>query len=116
MAARIVNGLPNVVVVNIPYTGFNVLLAVVLGTWASDIFAYFGGRAIGRHKLAPAISPKKTVEGFVIGLACGVVVRLVDALRRHTITHTDAAIVGVAVSCSRRSATSSRASSSATSA
>jgi phosphatidate cytidylyltransferase len=51
--------------------GFNVLLAVLIGTWASDIFAYFGGRLIGRHRLAPAISPNKTVEGFVIGLVFG---------------------------------------------
>ena len=49
-------------------SGFNLLLAVLLGTWASDIFAYFGGRLIGRHRLAPAISPNKTVEGLLIGL------------------------------------------------
>jgi phosphatidate cytidylyltransferase len=78
-------------------TGFNVLLAVVLGTWASDIFAYFGGRALGRHKLAPAISPKKTVEGFVIGLVCGVVVVWWTLYGERSISHTDAAIVGVAV-------------------
>ena len=44
---------------------------MLLGTWASDIFAYFGGRFFGRRRLAPAISPKKTVEGFVIGLVFG---------------------------------------------
>ena len=47
------------------------LLACLLGTWASDIFAYFGGRLLGRRRLAPAISPNKTVEGFVIGLVFG---------------------------------------------
>ncbi|MBK9214378.1 MAG: phosphatidate cytidylyltransferase [Chloracidobacterium sp.] len=36
--------------------------------FASDIGAYLGGRALGRHKLAPAISPGKTVEGLVAGL------------------------------------------------
>ena len=51
--------------------GFNMLLACLLGTWASDIFAYFGGRLLGRRRLAPAISPNKTVEGFVIGLVFG---------------------------------------------
>ena len=55
----------------VDHFGFNVVLAVLLGTWASDIFAYFGGRAFGRRRLAPAISPNKTVEGFVIGLAFG---------------------------------------------
>jgi phosphatidate cytidylyltransferase len=39
------------------------LLAPVLLTWVSDSFAYFGGRALGRNKLIPRVSPGKTVEG-----------------------------------------------------
>jgi phosphatidate cytidylyltransferase len=45
------------------------LLAIVM---AADTAAYFVGRALGRHKLAPAISPGKTVEGAVGGVAGGV--------------------------------------------
>ena len=42
---------------------------VLLGTiWAGDAAAYYGGRALGRHKLAPTISPNKTVEGSICGL------------------------------------------------
>jgi phosphatidate cytidylyltransferase len=41
------------------------LLGVV---WAGDSAAYYGGRALGRHRLAPEISPNKTVEGSVSGL------------------------------------------------
>ena len=37
-------------------------------TWSSDTFAYFVGMAIGSHKLASSISPKKTVEGFIGGV------------------------------------------------
>ena len=37
-------------------------------TWSSDTFAYFVGVAIGSHKLASSISPKKTVEGFIGGV------------------------------------------------
>jgi len=49
--------------------GLDVLLWVFLVTWSTDIGAYFVGRAVGRHKLAPAISPGKTVEGLVGGMA-----------------------------------------------
>jgi len=43
---------------------------VLMGTiFAGDAAAYYGGRAFGRHKLAPTISPNKTVEGSIIGLA-----------------------------------------------
>lgn len=43
--------------------------AVIASIWCNDIFAYFGGRAFGRHPLAPSISPKKTWEGFFFGFA-----------------------------------------------
>jgi phosphatidate cytidylyltransferase len=46
-----------------------VMTALLLCTWATDTFAYFGGRFLGRHKLFERASPKKTVEGFLIGLA-----------------------------------------------
>lgn len=43
----------------------------VFGTFAVDTFAYFTGRTLGRRKLAPSISPSKTVEGTLGGLAGG---------------------------------------------
>lgn len=46
------------------FYAMNLLFAVV---WTTDIFAYFGGRAIGGPKLAPAISPKKTWAGAIAG-------------------------------------------------
>ncbi len=53
--------------------GVNFLLSVLVLVWAADIFAYFAGRAFGRRKLAPAISPNKSWEGVWGGMT-GVVV------------------------------------------
>ncbi len=47
--------------------GFELLIWVFIVTWATDIGAYFAGRAIGGPKLAPRISPNKTIAGLVGG-------------------------------------------------
>ncbi len=58
--------------------GFLILLPrfavfVVLGIiWAGDVAAYYIGQAWGKHRLAPAISPKKTIEGSVAGAIASV--------------------------------------------
>lgn len=49
--------------------GCALIWTALIGTWASDTFAYFAGCAFGSHKLCPSISPKKTVEGLIGGLA-----------------------------------------------
>jgi phosphatidate cytidylyltransferase len=49
----------------------------VVVTWVVDTAAYTGGRAMGRRKLAPAISPNKTVEGGLSGLLAGPVAAVV---------------------------------------
>ena len=51
--------------------GLFLLLFAMFCAWMSDAFAYFGGRFFGKHKLAPQISPKKTIEGVISGaLGC----------------------------------------------
>lgn len=52
--------------------GFLYLLIAVICTSATDVFAYFMGRAFGRHKLAPRTSPSKTIEGAVGGTVAAV--------------------------------------------
>jgi len=46
-----------------------ILLTVIFGTWAGDTMAYFTGKAFGSTPMAPALSPKKTWEGFAGGVA-----------------------------------------------
>ncbi|HEX7438535.1 MAG TPA: phosphatidate cytidylyltransferase [Caldimonas sp.] len=48
--------------------GVNFILSVFCLVWAADISAYFGGRAFGRRKLAPSISPGKSWEGVWSGM------------------------------------------------
>lgn len=57
--------------------GDRYLWMVFIGAWLSDAGAYFVGRAVGRHKLAPMISPKKTVEGSVGGVLFSVAAFLI---------------------------------------
>jgi phosphatidate cytidylyltransferase len=52
------------------------VLLVVFATWACDTGAFFTGRAVGRHKLAPEISPGKTVEGAIGGWLCALAMAL----------------------------------------
>ena len=48
--------------------GINFLLSVLALVWMADVAAYFGGRALGRRKLAPSISPGKSWEGVWSGM------------------------------------------------
>ncbi|MFC6841466.1 phosphatidate cytidylyltransferase [Xanthomonas theicola] len=53
--------------------GHRWLLTALVAIWAADSGAYFAGRRFGRHKLAPRISPNKTVEGLIGGLLAGLI-------------------------------------------
>jgi len=48
--------------------GLGFILSILVLVWSADVFAYFGGRAFGRRKLAPAISPGKSWEGVWSGM------------------------------------------------
>ncbi|MCW9708593.1 phosphatidate cytidylyltransferase [Fodinibius salsisoli] len=49
-------------------TGFVLTLSLLLMVWGNDVFAYFGGKSLGKNKLAPSVSPNKTWEGFFFGV------------------------------------------------
>lgn len=61
---------------NFEYGVFNMVLALLI-PWISDAGAYFVGSAIGKHKMAPKISPKKSWEGFFGGLVTAVAAAII---------------------------------------
>jgi len=61
-------GLPAFALLSLSWVWETLVFWVFAVTWATDIFAYFSGRAIGGPKLAPAISPNKTWAGLIGGM------------------------------------------------
>jgi phosphatidate cytidylyltransferase len=76
-----------------------IAFTVLLVVFAADTFAYFGGRLMGRHRMAPTLSPGKTWEGFVVGCLVGVFVAFVALYqdRDHYLVIWEALVLGVAV-------------------
>jgi phosphatidate cytidylyltransferase len=48
--------------------GLVLVLLIFVSSWINDTCAYFVGRALGKHKMAPVLSPKKSVEGLIGGI------------------------------------------------
>lgn len=68
---------------------------IFIGAWVTDVFAYFTGRLLGKHKLMPNTSPKKTVEGSIGGMVfCVALFVGYGAFLNHfTDTHIDLLLV-----------------------
>lgn len=81
----------------IPEHGLLALVTLLLAVWAGDTFAYFGGRLLGRHKMAPATSPGKTWEGFVFGTAATIFVTFVALYKANFLTIRESIILGVVI-------------------
>ncbi|HEX8648636.1 MAG TPA: phosphatidate cytidylyltransferase [Thermoleophilaceae bacterium] len=79
--------------------GGALLLDVLIGTFISDTAAYFGGRAWGRRPIAPRISPNKTLEGLLAGIAGGTFAFWLFGLGYHHdwFNGTDRLLIGLAV-------------------
>ena len=63
-----------------PAFGVFALVLTLAGAWLADSGAYFAGTFFGKHKLAPVISPKKTIEGVIGGTVSGGVILLIMAI------------------------------------
>ncbi len=86
----IVFGMTSMLIVPNFYHGYFILFFVItLGVpWISDGGAYFTGVFLGKHKLCPNISPKKTIEGFIGGIIAGVISAVAIAIVFNAVSNT----------------------------
>jgi phosphatidate cytidylyltransferase len=81
----------------LPVHGAALLLDVLIGTFLTDTFAYFGGRMLGSHRLAPRISPNKTLEGLAVGIVGGTFAFWFAGLYQDWLSGIDALTMGFCV-------------------
>ena len=81
----------------IPDDGRLAIFTVLLAVWAGDIGAFFAGRMIGRHKLAPMLSPGKTWEGFLFGAAATIFVAFVALYDQHYLSIGESLLLGLVI-------------------
>jgi phosphatidate cytidylyltransferase len=78
-------------------TGMGLLFDVLIATFVGDTCAYFVGRAYGRTKIAPLISPNKTLEGLAGGVVGGTLAFWLAGLYQDWLTGWDALLIGFLV-------------------
>jgi phosphatidate cytidylyltransferase len=81
----------------IPDEGRLATFTVLLAIWAGDIGAFFAGRLIGRHRLAPTLSPGKTWEGFLFGTAATIFVAFVALYDQNYLSIGESLLLGLAI-------------------
>jgi phosphatidate cytidylyltransferase len=82
---------------DLPAHGAGLLVDVLVGTFVADTAAYATGRMFGSHKIAPTISPNKTIEGLVGGFLIGTMGFWFAGLYQDWLSGVDALIIGAAV-------------------
>ena len=75
--------------------GGGVIITILVATFIGDTGAYLGGRMFGTRKLAPVVSPNKTVEGLVIGMLAAVFGAWAAGLYQDWLTHGQALLIGL---------------------
>lgn len=86
-----------VLVRDIPDDGRLLVFTILLTVFADDTAAFFVGRTLGRHRLAPAISPGKTWEGFVGGTLAGVGVTFVCLYEQDVVSTGESLVLGLVI-------------------
>jgi phosphatidate cytidylyltransferase len=81
----------------LPDHGAALLIDVLVGTFATDTGAYATGRMFGSHRIAPDLSPNKTIEGLVGGFLIGAMAFWFAGLYQDWLSGVDALIIGAAV-------------------
>ncbi len=84
----------------IPDNGRLAIFTVLIAVFADDTAAYFVGRAIGRHKMAPTISPGKSWEGFVGGTIAAMAVAFFAMYDQGFLSNWEALVLGAVVALS----------------
>ncbi len=82
---------------DLPDHGAALLIDVLVGTFVTDTAAYATGRMFGSHKIAPNLSPNKTIEGLIGGFVIGTMGFWFAGLYQNWLSGTDALIIGAAV-------------------
>lgn len=82
---------------DLPSHGAALLVDVLVGTFATDTGAYATGRMFGAHKIAPGLSPNKTLEGLIGGFLIGTMAFWFAGLYQNWLSGADALIIGAAV-------------------
>ena len=82
---------------DLPSHGAALLVDVLVGTFVADTAAYATGRMFGSHKIAPSISPNKTIEGLIGGFLIGTMGFWFAGLYQDWLSGVDALIIGAAV-------------------
>jgi phosphatidate cytidylyltransferase len=82
---------------DLPDHGAALLIDVLVGTFATDTGAYATGRMFGSHRIAPDLSPNKTIEGLVGGFLIGTMAFWFAGLYQNWLSGVDALIIGAAV-------------------
>jgi len=82
---------------DIPVDGRLLVFTILITVFADDTAAFFVGRTVGRHRLAPVISPGKSIEGFIGGTVAGVAVTFFALYEQDVVSTWESLVLGLVI-------------------